>query len=66
LGGDEANREKRKTTMTLNEAISNREAARTEFNAATTGKARRNAEESLNFWQGKVANLEAMAAKGGR
>jgi hypothetical protein len=52
--------------MTLNEAISNREAASTEFNAATTGKARRNAEESLNFWQGKVANLEAMAAKGGR
>jgi hypothetical protein len=52
--------------MTLNEAITAREAARNEFNAATTSKARRNAEESLNFWQGKVANLEAMAAKGGR
>ena len=50
--------------MTLNEATTAREAARAQFNAAKTAKARREAEETLNFWQGKVAMLDAMAAKG--
>jgi hypothetical protein len=63
-GGDEANREEKETTMTLNEAIQNREAARAQFNAATTRKARIQAEEDLNFWQGKVAMLAVMAERG--
>jgi hypothetical protein len=50
--------------MTLNEAIQNREAARAQFNAATTRKARIQAEEDLNFWQGKVAMLALMAERG--
>ena len=41
-------------------AVNNRNAARAAMNAAKQGTRKwRDAEEDLNFWIGKVANLEA-------
>lgn len=41
-------------------AVSNRNAARAAMNAAKPGSRKwRDAEEDLNFWSGKIANLEA-------
>ena len=46
----------------LENAKNNREEARNKMNTAKVGsKAWREAEEELNFWQGKVAMLEIMA-----
>lgn len=42
------------TTQQLAEATANRDAARIAFQTATTSKARREADEELNFWMGKV------------
>ena len=45
---------------TLVSATKSRDAARAAMNAARKFTARwREAEEDLNFWQGKVANMEA-------
>ena len=45
----------------LNDARLERSKARLEMNIHRFGtKAWRNAEDDLNFWQGKVANLEAL------
>ena len=47
---------------TLADSIQNRDAARIAMNAARSGSQKwRDAEEDLNFWQGKVANMEAAA-----
>ena len=47
----------------LNEAIKNRDEARNAMNAAkVNSKKWREAEEDLNFWSSKVANLEALAS----
>lgn len=52
-------------TKTLANALSERDAARARMNAARTGsRAWRDAEEDLNFWQGKAANMEAAIASG--
>ena len=45
----------------LTEAITARDAARQALAAAVTRKARRDADEDLNFWQGKVAALTISA-----
>lgn len=45
---------------TLASATVSRDAARAAMNAARMGTRKwREAEEDLNFWQGKVANMEA-------
>ena len=45
---------------TLASATASRDAARATMNAARMGtKKWRDAEEDLNFWQGKVANMQA-------
>lgn len=50
------------TQQQLAEAIANRTEARWLFTSAVVGtKVWREAEETLNFWQGKVAALDAMA-----
>lgn len=46
----------------MEEAIAHRDAARCRFNEATTARARRDADEDLNFWIGKVAALSARMA----
>lgn len=46
----------------LTEAITARDAARQALATATTRKARRDADENLNFWIGKVAALTISAA----
>lgn len=51
------------TLHQLDNAICERNAARLRFEAAKTRKARIEAEEWLNFWQGKVASLEALVRK---
>jgi len=43
-------------TAQIAEATANRDAARTAYNT-TTGKARRNAAEELEFWSSKLAML---------
>lgn len=45
-------------TDELQYAIDQREAARAKFNSLKPGKARREAEEDLNFWQSRVAFLQ--------
>lgn len=52
----------------LTDAISRRDAARAAFNTARAGsKAWRDAGDDLDFWIGKVANMEAAASfHGGR
>ena len=46
----------------LKQALENRDAARKQFEAAKPGSKKwRDAEEDLNFWSSKVANLEALA-----
>ena len=50
--------------MTINQAIKNRDEARTQMNAHKIGtKQWIDAEENLNFWQGKVAHLEAIGER---
>lgn len=46
------------------EARTNTDAAREAFNTAKTRKARREADEALNYWMGKTAFLEAMLERG--
>lgn len=48
----------------LAEAVTELDAARATFLAAKTSKARRAADENLNFWIGKVAMLTAMVKAG--
>lgn len=50
--------------MTLQTALSERDAAKVKFDSLKPGGRKwREAEEDLNFWQSKVANLEALARR---
>jgi hypothetical protein len=50
-------------TRELASATTSRDNARAAMNAARVGSRKwRDAEEDLNFWQGKVANMQAAVA----
>lgn len=49
------------TIRQLAEATKNRDEARVRFDTARTATVRRDADEDLNFWQGKVAALTLTA-----
>lgn len=54
-------------TVTLKTAIQLRDDALIRLNNARSGtRAWYRAEDDLNYWQGKVANLEALAARNRR